>query len=238
MLFSKPYNIACPKCQASHTHRKVLSINDLWSVNFSDGFVSAFDTLSTNKCSQCNYIIMDCLKLENLGEVEYIKIYQPQTFWQKFWRTPPTFTRKPINEYPSLLYLDLVDWVFASKCEGLTRSTKKSCALKAMWRFNQVSFTDRHFDENEKRQLEPTKADIEQIENNLLLDAESDYSDSAQLIAADIYRRRGEFEQSLLCLARVTYEINTSKVVCMRKWINKESTALEVYPSYYDLNGY
>jgi len=238
MLFSNAYNIECPSCRAIHTHRKTLSINDLWSEHFSDGFVSAFDTLSTKKCSQCNYIIIKCHELENLGEVEYVKTYHPQTFWQKFWRTPPEFTRQPINEYPSLLYLELVDWIFASKRDDLPDSTKKHCALKAMWRFNQLALPSSNFDENEKRQLESTKADIEQIEDDILLNARADYSDKLQLMAADIYRRRREFEQAMVCLNRVTHEVNTHKVVYMRSWIDKQSTDLEVYPSYYDLNGF
>lgn len=236
MLLSKPYNIACPKCQTLHTYSQVRSINDLWSEHFSDGFVSAFDMLSTKKCSQCNYIIINCHELENLGEVEYLKVYHPQTFWQKVWRTPPTFTRQPINEYPSLLYLELVDWIFASKRDDLPDSTKKHCALKAMWRFNQLALPSSNFDENEKRQLGSTKADIEQIEDDILLTARADYSDNLQLMAADIYRRRNEFEQAMTCLSRVSDESNTYKVVHMHKWINKQSTDLEVYPSYYDRN--
>ncbi|CAM3662106.1 hypothetical protein [Rheinheimera salexigens] len=100
--------------------------------------------------------------------------------------------------------------------------------------FNQYFAPDNEQNDTDITQIKQSEKEIKFIEDQFIEKAEHDFTDRLQLLAADIYRRRGEFTQALMCLNRVSSETNTFKVVCQRKWINEQSTKLEMFPSYYD----
>ena len=235
-MFSPAFFVRCPNCNAKHEHRNLWSFNDFWSEECSDGFITCLGKDSIQKCSICNFIIENTDDLKNLGEVEVIKIFKPQTFWQKLFRCRKDWTIEKPEAAPSLNYLNLNDWARATKEGYLSESTKRYCERKLMWEFNQIRRRDLDISEQDKLDAMELAKFVAEIEDKYLEKAEFDYSDGLQLLAADIYRRRSKFDSALNCLNRISSNEYTKKLMCMKKWINEGKTDLGIYPAKYDWN--
>lgn len=60
------------------------SINDLGSRYYSDGYISFFEIVTSQKCSECHYIILNCINLEKLEEIAYKQSINLKPFGKKF----------------------------------------------------------------------------------------------------------------------------------------------------------
>lgn len=237
MMFSPPYFVECPSCKTKHEHCDLWSFNDFDSERFSDGFISFFGVERIQKCSYCNHII-ETNNLTKLGEVEFITSYYPQNFWQKLFKLKPKFKdRVKVEEAPMLEYLSLPDWVVGSKSSHLSDFAISRCKEIAMWKFNQLSYLEKKLlTEEGVKVITEVSNDIVDIENGYLHNAETDFTDSVQLLAADIYRRRSEFNKAKECINRITSNDYAKEVHFMNIWIDSGSSKLEKYPAIYEWN--
>lgn len=219
MIMAKPNLVACPKCNLIHTYCRIMSINDIWSEHFSDGYISLFDVGTTKVCMGCHFLIYNCNELESLRVVEN----QYDNF-------------NSVVEHPSLAWPKLQDWMIAYRAESLDMQLKAFYGEQAMWMYNQLAHKANEFAESELVELEFYSVEFNGIGDYFIEKANYNDEIHVQLLALDIQRRRGEFKKALSILERISSVQASTRVRYMRKWIIAGSTKLEIYPSYYDRN--
>ncbi|EWH08098.1 hypothetical protein DS2_19116 [Catenovulum agarivorans DS-2] len=234
MMMAKPIKLACPNCKTVHRYSRITSINDIWSEHVSDGYISGFDIGATKVCSNCDYLIKDCNALENLGLVDGTQVYEDSSRGQKFWRYEPECVVDTDLQLPELKWPKLKDWIAAYKSDFVSTELKLSYATSAMHEFNQLANKGDELDNQQLKLIELYRDDILEIENILIDRAQETNKPVDKLLAADIYRRRGDFESAAGILDSIDCLDITAKVSYMRKWIMAGSTKLEVFPSYYN----
>ncbi|MGS2719350.1 hypothetical protein [Paraglaciecola aestuariivivens] len=185
-MFSTPEIVACPHCQQHFTRQILCSFNNKWQVIYSDGGTTydlEFTMFNETRCTNCQQIILD---VQNLASLDLLPTVP---FWKRWFSKKVEYQHlaKPTSD----VYLELF--------EHCSDDKKMYYALKAYRKFKQTHYLEAKTIQPSQEALAQYHAAAEFILSN---PSKSDLPEY-DLLCADIYRLRGQFEKALDCYAKV-----------------------------------
>lgn len=245
-----PDVIACPYCGQKHERSRLSSFSNFWSVEYSDGgstFAPYDCGMVIGRCTACSVLIPNVVGLKSLGEVVTTRRIYP-SFLRRLFGLELEFDIEKPFQLPELPLPQLPDWIEAATAavgNHIPVALQRQCQLIAMYKYNQLLVVERSCQHQDFRWKDRYRANHHKIEDQILerfsgeyhkvsksqlVNIEDDPFEFDAMVAADIYRRRGEFDHAIRCLDRVTLAPYQYRKALLIQWILDKNTYLMVVP--------